>query len=178
LRGAVLLDRDGVIVQDVGHLTDPNDLVLLPGAAEAIRQLQDRFHIVVVTNQSAIDRGMINREKLEAIHCSLYQKLYSQGVFLDAIYACRHKPRALCPCRKPAPGMLLQASVDLGFDLTASYMIGDKNLDIAAGQRAKVKATFLIPSHQTGSSHDPTIVTPTFTAENLFEAAESILGFD
>lgn len=175
---AVFIDRDGTLVQDIGYLTDAQDLVLLSGAAEGIRQLQDRFRIVVVTNQVAIAKGLLDREGLDAIHDTLVHDLQEQGAFLDAIYACPHCPEDGCSCRKPAPGMLLQASVDLGIDLAASYMIGDKGLDLAAGQRAGVRATILIPSTQTGSSHDPIVVTPTFVAENLSEAAVFVLGFD
>ena len=175
LRSAVLLDRDGVIVRDVGYLTDPNDLVLLNGAAEGIRRLQDCFRIVVITNQAAIAKGLLDQEGLDAIHDTLVHDLQEQGTFLDAIYACPHCPEDGCSCRKPEPGMLLRASVDLGIDLTASYMIGDKGSDLAAGQRAGVKATILIPSSQTGSSHDSIVVKPTFVANDLIQAARAIL---
>jgi D,D-heptose 1,7-bisphosphate phosphatase len=171
---AVFLDRDGVVVEDVGYLINPSQLELLPGSTEGIRLLQDKFPIVVVTNQSAVARGWLDEERLLRIHQSLSETLYSHDVFLDAVYACPHHPKADCCCRKPHPGMFLQARDDFGILLDASFMIGDKGSDILAGQRAGVAATVLVPSHQTRQSLTPDII-PTYRGGNLYEAAKLIL---
>jgi len=180
-RSAVFIDRDGTAVEDVGYLNNPSQLKLLPRAAEGIRLLQDRFVIVIVTNQSAVARGLLGEEKLALIHCELAAILHSRGTFLDAVYACPHYAglgdppyNERCYCRKPQPGMLLQARDDFGIRLSSSFMIGDKSSDILAGQRAGVAATVLVRSHQTEPSLRPDIM-PTYAAEDLYSAARLIL---
>lgn len=173
-RRAVFLDRDGVVVKDVGYLTAPSELELLPGAVEGVRLLQSEFLMVIVTNQSAAARGLLDEKGLLAIHRSLAEILYGYGAFLDAIYACPHLPEAGCRCRKPQPGLLLQAIADLGIAPGWSFMIGDKGSDILAGQRAGVAATVLLRSPQTATSLTPDIA-PTYEAENLYNAARLVL---
>lgn len=174
---AIFLDRDGTLVQDVGYLTNPAQLVVLPGSVEGIRLLQDWFLIIVVTNQSAIGRGLLDESSLSRIQRSLVENLHARGVRIDAIYSCPHHPRAGCSCRKPAPGMLVQASADFNIRLDRSYLIGDKGSDILAGKRAGVAATVLIPSHQT--KHTPTEAsTPAYVANGLQEAAKWILSHE
>lgn len=175
-RRAIFLDRDGTVVEDVGYLTDPSQLRLLPGSVEGIKLLQDQFFIVMVTNQSAVARGLLDEERLLSIHRELATALYSHGAFLDAIYTCPHHPvRVRCCCRKPQPGLILQARDDFDIQLGSSFMIGDSGSDILAGQRASVAATVLIPSHKTDSGL-PSNVSPTYVASNLFEAAQLILN--
>lgn len=175
IRRAVFLDRDGTVVEDVGYLTDPSQLKLLPGTIDGIRLLQDQFLIVMVTNQSAVARGLLDEEGLLSIHQELATTLYSHGAFLDAIYACPHHPdRVQCHCRKPQPGMLIRARDDFDIQLGSSFMIGDKGSDILAGQQAGVAATVLIASHKADSGL-PLNATPTYVASNLFEAAQLIL---
>ena len=178
---AVFLDRDGTVVKDVGYLTDPAQLTLLPHAIDGIRLLQDQFLIVIVTNQSAVARGLLDEEGLLSIHQELATALYSRGAFLDAVYACphhlvfgAHPYRAQCYCRKPQPGMLLQARDDFNIQSSLSFMVGDGVSDILAGQRAGVAATILITSHKTDTGLLPN-VRPTYVASNLFEAAQLIL---
>lgn len=174
-RRAIFLDRDGTVVEDVGYLTDPSQLRLLSGSVEGIKLLQDQFFIVMVTNQSAVARGLLDEEGLLSIHQELATALYSHGAFLDAIYTCPHRPaRVQCRCRKPQPGLILQARDDFDIQLGSSFMIGDNGSDVLAGQRAGVAATVLIASHQTDSGLQPK-VRPTYVASNLFEAAQLIL---
>lgn len=174
-RRAVFLDRDGTVVEDVGYLTDPSQLKLLPGTVDGIRLLQDQFLIVMVTNQSAVARGLLDEEGLLSIHQELATALYRRGAFLDAVYACPHHPdREQCRCRKPQPGLILQARDDFGIQLGSSFMIGDKGSDILAGQRAGVAATVLLASHKAGSGLSLN-TRPTYVASNLFEAAQLIL---
>jgi len=178
---AVFLDRDGTVVEDVGYLTDPSQLKLLPGSVEGIKLLQDQFFIVMVTNQSAVARGLLDEKGLLSIHQELATALHSHGALLDAIYACPHYPtsdsapyRVQCNCRKPQPGMLLKARDDFDIQLGSSLMIGDKASDIVAGQQAGVAATVLIASHKADSGL-PLNATPTYVTSNLYEAAQLIL---
>jgi D-glycero-D-manno-heptose 1,7-bisphosphate phosphatase len=175
IRRAVFLDRDGTVVKDVGYLTDPSQLKLLPGTIDGIRLLQDQFLIVMVTNQSVVARGLLDEVALLSIHQKLAAALYRRGAFLDAIYACPHHPdRVQCHCRKPQPGMLLQARDDFDIQLGSSFMIGDKGSDILAGQRAGVAATVLVTSYQTERSLTSDVI-PTYKASSLCEAAKLIL---
>jgi len=152
--GAVFLDRDGVLVEDVHFLTEPGQLKILPGVAEALRDLQDRFYLIVVTNQSGIARGLLTEDDLLEIHAELVSRLGSQGALLDGLYYCPHLPEASisaykveCRCRKPGPGMLEQAAGDWGIDLSRSVMAGDMPRDIEAARAAGVKGII------TGGSH-------------------------
>jgi D-glycero-D-manno-heptose 1,7-bisphosphate phosphatase len=180
-RRAVFLDRDGTLVEDVGYLIDPSQLKLQPGSIEGIRLLQDQFLIILVTNQSAIARGLLDEKGLLQIHQALAACLQGSGTFLDAVYACPHHPewgdstyRVDCYCRKPQPGMLLQARDDFHIRLGLSFMVGNKGYDILAGQRAGVAATVLIKSSENDVTLTPNIV-PTFVADDLYNAARLIL---
>lgn len=153
-RRAAFLDRDGVLIRDVVHLTDPLRIEILPGVPEALRRLHDaRWMTVVVTNQSVVARGMVSETELRGIHDVLGSRLRTHGATLDAIYYCPHHPdgvvepyRVVCDCRKPKPGLLLRAAADLGIDLHASVMIGDTDADIEAGRRAGCRTVLLTGS--------------------------------
>ena len=169
-------------MEDVGYLTAPSQLVLLPDAVDGIRLLQDQFLVVIATNQSAVARGLLDEEALLQIHQALAEVLHSQGAFLDAVYTCLHHPffgippyRKVCRCRKPQPGMLLQAMEDFGIRPDLSFMIGDKGSDIQAGRLAGVAATVLVQSPKTEATlmdHNM----PTYLASNLYEAARLVLS--
>jgi histidinol-phosphate phosphatase family protein len=173
IRRAVFLDRDGAIVEEINYLTEPADLALLPGSVEGIKVLQEQFLIVIITNQSAVARGWLSREKLLQIHQALDSMLTRHGAFLDAILTCPHHPDDGCTCRKPAPGMLYRARDELKVCLDRSFLIGDKGSDILAGQRAGVQATIVVPSYQTAASLGDTV--PDHTASDLHDAARWIL---
>lgn len=145
---AVFLDRDGTLNRYVGFLRNIDDLELLPGAAEAVRLINKSGYLaIVVTNQPVIARGEVSRKELERIHQKLETLLGLEGSYLDAIYYCPHHPdkgfegeiaelKIKCGCRKPKPGMLLQAAEDFNIDLKESWMIGDSNTDVEAGMAA------------------------------------------
>lgn len=138
----VLVDRDGTLIRDVGHLSRVEQIEVLPRAADALRLLRARgLKIAIVTNQSAVGRGLLDEKGLEAIHRELVKRLAAEGASVDAIYYCPHHPteavgayRMRCDCRKPDTGMALRAAAELNLDLARSYMIGDKpsDMDLAA----------------------------------------------
>ena len=149
---AVFLDRDGTLMEDVGYPRDPADVRLLDGAAEALAQLgRAGFRLVVVSNQSGIGRGLITAEEARTVHERFVAELEHRGVHLDGARYCPHAPDAGCECRKPAPGLLLAAADELGLDLEASFMIGDKAADVEAGRRAGCRTILLAPD---GSASD------------------------
>jgi len=147
---AVFLDRDGTLIRDVGHLSRPEQLEILPGVPAALRSLRDcGFKLIVVTNQSVVARGRLSESDLAGIHDLLREKLAAQGAFLDAIYYCPHHPsegqgdyRIVCNCRKPRTGMVDQAAADLGLNRRASYVVGDQARDIELA--AQVGATGIL----------------------------------
>jgi histidinol-phosphate phosphatase family protein len=135
-RKAVLLDRDGTLVEHEPYLHDPAKVVLRPGAGAALRHFRDAgYALVVVTNQSGVGRGYFPIEAMHAVHKRLQALLAAEEVTLDAIYYCPHAPDEGCDCRKPATGMAERAAQELGLDLTRSVMIGDMALDMAFGRR-------------------------------------------
>ena len=138
MKPAVFLDRDGVINENrADYVRTWEQVVFLPGVFDALRALADSgFAVVVVTNQSAIGRGIMAAEALQTIHDKIARRITEEGGRVDAIYACPHRPDDGCPCRKPRPGMLLQAAADLDIDLAASYLVGDAVTDMEAALAA------------------------------------------
>ena len=155
MRRAVFLDRDDTIVADVGYAHSPDQMRLLPGAAEAISEFKRRGYLVVlITNQSGVGRGYFTEADLHAIHEKLQADLADADAELDAIYYCPHLPPehedsvGACDCRKPKPGMIMEAAEDLNIDLERSYMIGDSKTDVQAGRAAGCR-TGLVRSAKT-----------------------------
>ena len=133
---AVFVDRDGTLNVDLRYMRDPARLELYRGVPRALRLLhQHGFQVVVVTNQSGIVRGLYTDEDVAAIHARLQERLAQHGTGVDAFYYCPHAPEDGCVCRKPNPGLFQRAASDLGLDLGSSAIIGDRLLDVQAGQR-------------------------------------------
>ena len=155
MKPAIFLDRDGTVIEHVHHLTRPEEVRLIPGAADAIRQLQALgFACVIVTNQSVIARGMLSVEGLKRVHDEMNRQLAAQGVRLDGLYYCPAAPAGVDGItadhadRKPSPGMLLRAARELSLDLCRSWMIGDTQSDVLAGRNAGCLASVLIRTGQ------------------------------
>ena len=122
---------------DTGYPADPDEVALLPGAADALRDLRDRgYALVIVSNQSGIGRGIITPVQACAVHERLLSTLLTLGVRLDGAYYCPHGPGEACNCRKPLPGLLVQAATELALDLPRSFMVGDREADVEAGRSA------------------------------------------
>jgi D-glycero-D-manno-heptose 1,7-bisphosphate phosphatase len=143
-RRFVLLDRDGTINEEVGHLSDPSDLRLIPGSADAIRRLRSAgLGVVIVTNQANVGRGLLSTDDLEEIHARLRTMLDAEGTQVDAILHCPHAPEDGCDCRKPRTGMAMEAADRFSFDVSQAYVIGDHAGDAGMG-RAIGATTFLV----------------------------------
>jgi len=153
---AIFLDRDGTINIYKGFLTKEEDFELIPGVTEAIKLVNHSGYLaIVVSNQPVIARGDCTFEELQTIHEKMETLLGKEGAFVDAIYYCPHHPdkgfegerpeyKFDCNCRKPKPGLLLQAAKDWNIDLSQSYMIGDSTRDLEAGRNAGCKQSLLI----------------------------------
>ncbi len=146
---AVFLDRDGVINRKARaegeYITRWEDMEILPGVGEALAWLNRvGFQVIIVTNQRAVAKGLITIEQLDAIHRRMCQYLSRAGARIDGIYYCPHVLDPPCTCRKPKPGMLLEAARAHDIDLAASWMIGDSEKDVEAGKRAGCRTARLI----------------------------------
>lgn len=169
---AIFLDRDGTINKYVGFLRNINDFELIDGVAEAIKIINNSGYLaIVVTNQPVIARGEVSLEELNEIHNKLETLLGKEGAYIDGLYYCPHHPhkgyegerpeyKIECNCRKPKPGMLLKAAEDFNVDLSQSWMIGDDDNDVLAGQNAGCKTIKLEKDY------------------NLLKAINSLLGED
>jgi mannose-1-phosphate guanylyltransferase/phosphomannomutase len=187
MQPAIFLDRDGTLNFDYGWITSPSKIELLPGAAEAVRAVNDAGYLaVLVTNQPVIARGECTIAELDAINRKLESLLLAEaGAHLDAIYYCPHHPDAgfagerpeykiRCDCRKPAPGLLRNAARDLNIDVSRSWMIGDSERDLGAAQAFGIPAV-LVSSDQDGYKENTTSAC-LFRAETVKDAVQRIIA--
>ncbi len=179
MKPAVFLDRDGTLNEEVDYLSDPDQLVLIPGAAAAVAKLNARgIPVVVVTNQSGIGRGKYGWRDFAAVMSRMDSLLAGHRARIDAVYAAPHHEKgqgeyavADHPDRKPNPGMLLKAAEEHGLDLSRSWMVGDKALDLEAGRRAGCRVALVRTGYGAtvdGSGAD-------LVAADLAEAVDRIL---
>jgi len=168
-RRAVFLDRDGVLNRRPPlhqYVTSPGRLRLLPNVAVALSGLRaPGYALVVVTNQQGVARGVMTREDLDAVHAELRRRLRLRGADVDATYACTHLADAGCACRKPRPGLLIQAARELRLSLADSVMIGDSPEDLEAGRAAGCRTVIYISRGDNRSTHAD------FTCRGLVQAA-------
>ena len=154
-RSGIFLDRDGTINEEVDFLTNPLDLRLIPGAADAIREANESgFKVFIITNQSGIARGLLTEERLGEIHAALVSKLAGHRAKIDAIYYCPHHPdfgqppyRSECDCRKPKTGMIDQAVRAFGIDVRKSFVIGDRMIDVQTGNNAGAASILVLTGY-------------------------------
>ncbi|MDD5700610.1 MAG: D-glycero-beta-D-manno-heptose 1,7-bisphosphate 7-phosphatase, partial [Dehalococcoidales bacterium] len=145
---AIFVDRDGTVVRDVHYCRHPEDLEFLPSVVDGLRLLNRLdFKIIVITNQSGVARGYFTEETLGRIHDKMSSEIISAGGRIDAIYYCPHHPDDKCTCRKPEIGLLEQAAREWDIDMSQSYFIGDKFLDMGAANKAGCKAV-LVPQEE------------------------------
>lgn len=182
---AVFIDRDGVLNVEKNRISRPEDLVLIPGAATGVARLNDSdYRTAVVTNQPVVARGDCTPDDLRRIHARLDTLLGREGAYVDALYACPHHPdggfpgevaelKIVCDCRKPAPGLVRQAAVDLNVDLPGSWMIGDSTVDMELARTVGLRSILVRTGHAGRDRQHP--VMPDFVASDLDAAVDIIL---
>ncbi len=174
---AVFLDRDGTVVEERGYITSPDDIRILPGAAEAIVRLRARgWKVIVVSNQACVAKGMITEEELGRINRRMEDLLAARGAALDGVYCCPHHREGTrpgyavdCDCHKPKPGLLVMAAREHGLDLPRCVMIGDAPRDIEAGRAVGAATVKVLTGHGTRPSEGG--VEADHVAKDLLEAA-------
>jgi D-glycero-D-manno-heptose 1,7-bisphosphate phosphatase len=177
-RRAVFLDRDGTIIEDTGFLRRAEEVRLLPGAAEGMRELQGAgFALIVVTNQSGVARGIIAPAELGAVRERFFEVMREEGIQVTDYFYCPHHIRGEvtefrkdCADRKGSPGMLLRGAAKHGIFLPGSWMVGDRTDDVRAGKGCGVRT---IQIRHPGQGENP--IAPDFFADNLLEAGRIIL---
>lgn len=181
LRKAAFLDRDGVINKDKAYVHCWEDFEFVPGAIEGMRRLQAAgYALVIFTNQSGLARGFYTDAQYQALTVALCEHLVSQGVYVEGVYHCPHHPNGTvrglainCFCRKPAPGLLLQAASELGLSLPDSILIGDELSDIQAARAAGVGQAYSVDSDSPEPAVDNALVDANFVS--LYDCARHLI---
>ena len=156
--GGIFLDRDGTINEEVDYVSLPDDLQLIPGSGDAIRQANELgFKVVVITNQSGIARGLFTEDDLAKVHHALTIKLQQHNAHIDAIYYCPHHPefgndqyKIDCDCRKPNTGMILRGAQKFNLDLKKSFVIGDRMIDMQTGNTVGATTILVLTGYGKG----------------------------
>jgi D-glycero-D-manno-heptose 1,7-bisphosphate phosphatase len=182
-RAAVFLDKDGTLIEDVPYNVDPAKIRLAECAPEGLRRLHAAgYLLVIVSNQSGVARGLFPERALRGVEARLRELLEEHDVTLDGFYYCPHHPSGIirqyaieCNCRKPAPGLILRAEVDLNIDLTQSWFVGDILNDVEAGRRAGCRTVLINNGNETEWELAPQRI-PDVVVTELSAAADVILG--
>jgi len=186
-KAAVFVDRDGTIIEEVGYLDDPELLKLIPGAAQALRQLNRAgIPVIMLTNQSGVARGYFSESVVEQLHQRLRELLAAESARLDAVYYCPHHPtagrppyRRRCHCRKPNPGMVEQAIADLSLGNRRFFVVGDKKTDLELATRIDADGILVLTGY--GKKEKKQLAAdkqmqPAYIATDLPQAVQWILS--
>jgi len=186
MKPAVFLDRDGTINVDVGYLCHPDQLTFLPLALEALQLLRDNdLMLVIITNQAGVARGLIPPERLPVIQKAFLRMMRTNGIDIAGYYSCPHHPECIlpeyssvCECRKPAPGLVLQAARELDIDVQNSYVVGDKASDVQLAHNAGATGILVLTGEgrKYQQTYPPEYTPPHAICHNLNEAADWIIA--
>ena len=180
LRGAVFLDRDGTICEEMGYVNHVDRLRIFPFAAEAIRRLNEaRIPVIVLTNQSGVARNIFPESLVHEVHKKMISELAAGGAHVDGIYFCPHKTEDACECRKPNPGLLDRAAREHALDLAASWVVGDRYADLEMAHTAGGRGILVMTGYGRGEfelHHARWPRQPDALAADLTEAVRRILN--
>ncbi|HME56283.1 MAG TPA: HAD family hydrolase [Candidatus Lokiarchaeia archaeon] len=183
----MFLDRDGTINKEVQYLHEPDKFRFEMHALEALHLLQDnKFKLIVVTNQAGIAKGLYLKNDVEVLHAFMTDWLEKEGIYVDGIYYCPHGEDDDCNCRKPRPGLIIQAMNDHALDPAQCWMIGDKLSDIEAGTSAGLRTILVLTGYgraekrklQNMKTDQKKKQSPTMICMNLLEAAKKIVNHE
>ena len=194
LRRAIFLDRDGTLNEEVGYLRTLADLRFCAGAVEAVRCINEAgWFAIVLTNQSGVARGLFPASFVDEVHAEMQRRLQAAGAHLDAFYACPHLPvgnaevpealkryRVECDCRKPKPGLIVQATTDFELDVARSFVIGDRYRDVEMGHNAGAQSGLVLTGYgrEEYAQRAQWSRQPEFVAATVLEAVKTILNVE
>lgn len=173
----VILDRDGTIILETPkYITNPEQISFLPGSIEGMKKIYDAgFHMIIITNQSVVGRGIISKKQLEKIHKSIIQTLLNENIKIKGIFYCPHKPDSGCLCRKPKIELVTKAAKKLNFRTESSFMIGDQETDIQLAK--KIHSTSILVLTGQGKKIEKKMRNKAdHIASDLSEAADLIIN--
>jgi|GEM_PF-239715 len=173
---AIFLDRDGTLIEDVGHLKNPSDVVFFPGTFKALRKIQKHFLLFIVTNQPGVAEGLISRKDVNRVNIRLIKTLAEEGIEITDVYVCPHRRLDNCRCIKPKPYFLKKAVGLYGLDLRKSFTVGDHPHDIQLAKNAGARGIYVLTGH--GQKHLTELPEDTEIASGIAAAAESIVAHD
>jgi D-glycero-D-manno-heptose 1,7-bisphosphate phosphatase len=184
VKPAVFLDRDGTLIEEVGYLSRLDRIAFFPWSVDAVRVLNDAgFLVMIVTNQAGVARGYFDEALVRDAHAVIDRQLRAGGARIDAYYYCPHHPaaalepyRVACDCRKPQPGMLLRAAREHSVDLSRSFVVGDRWLDVRLGQAVGAKTVLVRTGYGAEEEAQPDGVIADLVADNLMAGAAWIIG--
>lgn len=174
MKKAVFLDRDGVVIQDMGYAHKIEDFKLIKNSIEGLKLLK-KYKLFIVTNQSGIGRGYFTIKDFEDFNNHLIQELKRHNIKIEKTYVCPHAPEENCECRKPKAKMIKETAEEFGIDLNRSFMIGDKKIDIEMGQNAGCKSILVLTGRGMKEKEN---AKADYTAKDLVDAAKWILRND
>ena len=171
MKAAIILDRDGVLVEDTGFVHKLEDFKLIKNAVEGLELLK-KYKLFIITNQSGIGRNHYTLDDFKKFNNHLISELKKRRIKIEKTYYCPHRPEDKCECRKPKTKFLDDAEKDFGIDLKKSFVIGDRKSDIELGQNAHCKTILVLTGNGSRIKND---VNPDYVAEDLLDAAKWIL---
>jgi D-glycero-D-manno-heptose 1,7-bisphosphate phosphatase len=180
IKRAVFLDRDGTVNRDLpGYIKSWSEFEFLPGSIEAVRDLTlNGFHVIIITNQSAVPRNLLSLEELEYIHAMMRQALELEGGRITDVFYCPHMPDDNCACRKPKPGLIYRAQEKYRIDLASAVMVGDSARDIECARNAGCGCSVLLKTGNYKTAERRLAekgIIPDFVAEDLYDASRWII---
>ncbi len=173
-RPAVFLDRDGTLIEDRGHLSDPVQAIFYPETAPALRRLQAHFLLFIVTNQNGVSRGVLRPEDADRVNAQVVRRLKEEGITIREVYCCSHTREDGCACIKPKPRFLLRAAAEHGVDLGRSFVVGDHPADVELAVNAGARGIYVLSGH--GHKHRQELSAPCGIVDGICGAVDAILA--
>lgn len=171
---AVFLDRDGTLVEDRGYLRRPSEVFFFDNTVSALLLLQQKFRLFIVTNQTGIGEGFIDRAEVKLVNDFIMDFLFSKGIIIEQIYCCPHRRADKCDCMKPNPYFIRKAAGEYGIDVQKSFVVGDHPCDVEMAINAGATGVFVLSGH--GRKHRAEIPSSVAVVEHIGEAATFIAG--
>ncbi len=171
---AFFLDRDGTIIEDVGYIKHPKDVVFYTETFSALLKLQKHFKLFIITNQSGISKGITTEKEVQIVNDYIVSTLLLNGIFITQVYTCPHSTEDACNCKKPKPYFITQAAQSFEIDVYKSYIIGDHPSDVECGFNAGITPIYVLTGH--GQKHISELHFNCKVSDNIADASQHIIS--